>query len=736
MSDLFGIILKTSIYGSILAIVLILIKTLLGNKISPKWHYYLWSLLIVKLVIPIGPQSIISFFNYIPDIPSKTNFTDAYSNYHRSYITIKQSADNSHIDSIMKAQDSSLHLAAILEKLAPYLWISVMIFILLWFLYVNIKFYIKTLKDNSIAPFQICNLLETCKKIHGINRNIKIVVQDVIKTPSITGFFKVKILITEETLKLSEEEIKYIFLHELSHLKRKDLLINYMLIVLQAIHWFNPIIWYSFKLIRRDMEAATDERVLMLLDETEYKQYGHTLLNLVNNYSSNSNSTKLIYLVDDKKSLEKRIKLIKMSELFKKRKTLIVILGITIIALLSVIFLTIKPSITSNKGIDVVPNIEFTKITDNEFKDIQNKGQFKNVTKDDFSKLIVEVKIKNSKSTTERKIYIDNLANIIDHYDRVRSASYKTFEKNNIGEDESISTATLIFDKREMSDEQILSLFASYKVHYSYTLEKQVRNGSYDIFPTGVIINSADDSNLYNLTYTLPNDFILNGDDFGIQVVGYYGTYEGTLPNHSEQIEAPIDITTAIGNGKLFSMVRDYPAAQNNSTTWKEYHAIIPVKNKKLAYDIYVKERKDVLLNILQTLNFKSSTNTITHNYTFTGESESWTATYTINGKGTFIEKDGTTTYSSINKNVLTVRYKKDVANLSSIKHLDIKYRGKFSGGELIEDYDGKNSPPKDGIYSLTSGGMNVSMESENDIIVVTIKTDDNIETITLKSQN
>ena len=51
-------------------------------------------------------------------------------------------------------------------------------------------------------------------------------------------------------LDLDDDEIEYILLHELSHYKRKDILVNYLMIFLQCIHWFNPFIWYLFKIIK------------------------------------------------------------------------------------------------------------------------------------------------------------------------------------------------------------------------------------------------------------------------------------------------------------------------------------------------------------------------------------------------------------------------------------------------------------------------------------------------------
>lgn len=70
---------------------------------------------------------------------------------------------------------------------------------------------------------------------------------------SIVSLIKIKILIPENMINLSNKELEHILLHELCHLKRKDTLVNCLLLIFQSIHFFNPIIWYLFKKLREDM---------------------------------------------------------------------------------------------------------------------------------------------------------------------------------------------------------------------------------------------------------------------------------------------------------------------------------------------------------------------------------------------------------------------------------------------------------------------------------------------------
>ncbi|ETI88295.1 MAG: Peptidase M56 BlaR1 [Clostridium butyricum DORA_1] len=74
--------------------------------------------------------------------------------------------------------------------------------------------------------------------------------------------------------------MEYIFLHELLHIKKNHILVNYIIFTLSTIHWFNPIIRYSLNKIKEDMEIICDSEVLNILDYNKKLQYGNLLLDL------------------------------------------------------------------------------------------------------------------------------------------------------------------------------------------------------------------------------------------------------------------------------------------------------------------------------------------------------------------------------------------------------------------------------------------------------------------------
>ena len=77
------------------------------------------------------------------------------------------------------------------------------------------------------------------------------------------------------------DKSEYAICHEYCHYKHLDyvwILIRYIVL---ALNWFNPLIWYAFKLVDEDCELACDEEVILQLGEERKIEYGKVLLALL-----------------------------------------------------------------------------------------------------------------------------------------------------------------------------------------------------------------------------------------------------------------------------------------------------------------------------------------------------------------------------------------------------------------------------------------------------------------------
>ncbi|MGL5331013.1 MAG: M56 family metallopeptidase [Peptostreptococcaceae bacterium] len=367
MDRIWGFVLETSIYASILGIAILLVKFILKDKISGKWSYLLWMLLLVKLIMPFGPQSEISIFNKI-DISKMNKIivnenTEIVSNKYdvNSYIDENNNIPNEYIDKDSKDSLKESNIGSINSNenytqsenikyhlkfdVAPLIWTGGFIISLSLFtsmhIALNIQLKTKCNKNNK-SNKKVNEILFKAKEKMKIKSNISVIINDTIRTPALCKIIKPKILFPQDMIDLSENEIEHIILHELAHHKRYDILINYLLIFLQCVHWFNPFIWYFFKKIKEDMELGADEMAVSVLEEDEHRNYGRTIITIIERVSVIPKNVGALGMADDKNLLKKRINMIKKAKIFKNKKILISTLSLVCILVLGGLFLTSK----------------------------------------------------------------------------------------------------------------------------------------------------------------------------------------------------------------------------------------------------------------------------------------------------------------------------------------------------------------------------------------------------------
>ena len=361
MENIWGYTLSATIYGSIAGIVILVIKVLMKNKLNKKYAYLLWMILIIKLVMPFGPESSFSLFNQIPiKINSQVNMNNnsnineytIYTDYegHSSKNTSQEAIITQSASIINNESEKSIFINVI-----PLVWISGAVLTSVSYTVIYLHFMENIRKKENIKYDYLESVLNGCKEKLHIKRKINIVVDDMINSPSLIGIWKIRIIIPNNLTNLSKEELQHIFLHELCHFKSKDTWVDNMLVFLQCIHWFNPIIWYLFKQMRNDMEMACDERVLSVLNEKDHNKYGLTMLTVLEKVNYNKKFALGLNMADDKKTIKKRVELIKNSKHFLKKKKILTITGLICLLVMGGALLTNGNSINEDTKTVLLP---------------------------------------------------------------------------------------------------------------------------------------------------------------------------------------------------------------------------------------------------------------------------------------------------------------------------------------------------------------------------------------------
>ncbi len=107
--------------------------------------------------------------------------------------------------------------------------------------------------------------------------------------------------------KLDDRELRMIFLHELTHVKRADILLNWIIVFVSSLHWFNPLAWLAMRRLRADRELVCDAMVMSRLAADERRAYGNTLIKLLDDFSGAGFCPSLAPVINRKHQIERRI---------------------------------------------------------------------------------------------------------------------------------------------------------------------------------------------------------------------------------------------------------------------------------------------------------------------------------------------------------------------------------------------------------------------------------------------
>lgn len=176
---------------------------------------------------------------------------------------------------------------------------------------------------HLISEEQTLEILFKCKKKMGIAKEIPLYITPYISIPFIYGSFKPRIVLPD--IKFSSEELEYIFLHELTHWKRRDLWFKGLMVLINALHWFNPLAYLARHNIDRFCELSCDESVTKSMNFQEKKKYCKLILSVLWNAADQKNHLSFLYAFSKKrKHLEKRISTILEKKSFKKTKSVFI----------------------------------------------------------------------------------------------------------------------------------------------------------------------------------------------------------------------------------------------------------------------------------------------------------------------------------------------------------------------------------------------------------------------------
>lgn len=279
LKNIFVYLLHNSIAVCVVILTVFAVRLFL-RRAPKKYSYILWSIVGIYLLCPIrlsSPISIYSLINNVSDtflehhsLPlNAKNFADKNKTYNEKNQKTKDS-NKSKFDNVsstnknQKTKQNQNNTAGT-ENISQSLTVTTTAYI--WFcgcivLLVRNLFLIWRTKQTVLM---------------AIRRKDNIYESECISTPFVLGIVRPKIYIP---FNLSEQEREYILKHEQYHIRRKDQIIKICAYILCVIYWFQPLIWFAYFVMIRDMEMSCDEYVLKNSKSDIRAAYSTSLLKL------------------------------------------------------------------------------------------------------------------------------------------------------------------------------------------------------------------------------------------------------------------------------------------------------------------------------------------------------------------------------------------------------------------------------------------------------------------------
>jgi beta-lactamase regulating signal transducer with metallopeptidase domain/ligand-binding sensor domain-containing protein len=342
-------LLKATFQGSLLVCVIMLIKVILRERLPARWHYCFWLILLARLSLPWAPPSRISIYGLIPGSPSahhtarsmpiahfdeaeagsdpsirggiadRASVSDHASDSQRGQsgaagptaIQLPARTPGSSNGRLPQTNDEPHRVGLFVTRVLPWAWLAG-VTVLAGYILIRALGLWRTVRcERPVTDQQILDLLEDCKMQMRVRTLVGVVVTDKIKMPALFGFVRPRILLPQGLIEiLGLDELQCVFLHELAHLRRRDICFAWLVCLLQVLHWFNPLIWFAFRRMRADQEMAADALALSTAGPEESRRYGRTIVGLIERFSRPQYLPSLAGIIENPSRVERRVRAI------------------------------------------------------------------------------------------------------------------------------------------------------------------------------------------------------------------------------------------------------------------------------------------------------------------------------------------------------------------------------------------------------------------------------------------
>ncbi|MDY3905812.1 MAG: M56 family metallopeptidase [Lawsonibacter sp.] len=313
MNNIWGFLLQT-LSLSRTAVLLLAVKWLLADKLSPRWQYGVWSILALRALIPAGTAR-----SLLPALPLwlETWKGMAERGLNSTYSAVYQPIHLDHVFPVLSGRPASL------TDWLLVLYAAGVVLSLAWYLLSYLRLRLLLARGTPAGP-ELQEQLARVGERYGLKPCRAVQVRG-LPSAFVCGVVRPVLAVPD-----GEAVDDKVLLHELLHLNHLDALQSLGWAFLRSLHWCNPFLWYAFDRVGNDMESLCDQRVLERLEGEERREYGKILLSMANDRYPRSPGT--TSLSNGGKNIARRIAAIVRFKKYPRGMALVSVCAVVVLA--------------------------------------------------------------------------------------------------------------------------------------------------------------------------------------------------------------------------------------------------------------------------------------------------------------------------------------------------------------------------------------------------------------------
>ena len=303
--------MENSLQVALLVGLVLLVQKVLGRWLTPRLRYALSLLIFLRLLLPVAPPSSLSLENLFTPAARLTASGPAISAVSESVQTASSAARPvvPPPAAVAPSRPPALSIAEVLGLG----WACGLLLLVLLAGWRYVQWCRLIRQGRRVSDARLLALLDGARQAMGVRRPVTLVALAQLSSPAVFGLRRVRLLLPETGLdQLTDQELRLLFLHEMAHVRRQDMLLNLLLMAVQFVHWFNPLLWLGLHRLRADRELVCDAMVLQRTRPEERSGYGGLLIKLLDDFPSAQRIIPTaVPVVSSKREIKRRIVSIK-----------------------------------------------------------------------------------------------------------------------------------------------------------------------------------------------------------------------------------------------------------------------------------------------------------------------------------------------------------------------------------------------------------------------------------------